>query len=99
RLNGKPDFQLLVYPAGTAPDVIPPDAPPTFIVVANDDEYGCDRTALELFTKLRAAKVPVEAHFLAQGKHAFNMGDRSRFAAVKGWPERMEDWLADSGVL
>jgi hypothetical protein len=54
---------------------------------------------MELLRKFRAAKVPVEAHLLAQGKHAFNMGDRSSFAAVKNWPQRMADWLSDRGFL
>jgi acetyl esterase/lipase len=99
RLNGRPNFQMLVYPGGNVPDVIPPDAPPAFLLVASDDEYGCDKTALELYTKLHAAKVSVEAHFLAQGKHAFNMGDRSTLTSVKTWPQRMADWLADSGYL
>jgi hypothetical protein len=43
--------------------------------------------------------VPVEARFLARGKHASNMGDRSSFVSVRGWPERMADWLKDSGYL
>jgi acetyl esterase/lipase len=99
RLNGRPDFQMLVYPAGRAPDVIPPNAPPAFLITANDDEYGCDKTTLDLFTKLRASHVRVEAHFLAEGKHAFNMGDRSTLASVRAWPQRLADWLADSGYL
>ena len=81
------------------PDVIPSDAPPAFIIAANDDEYGCDKTALELFTKLHAAHVRVEGHFLAEGQHAFNMGDRSKLVSVKTWPQRMDDWLRDSGCL
>ncbi len=44
-------------------------------------------------------KVPVEAHLIAQGKHAFNMGDRSSFAAVKNWPQRMAEWMQDRGYL
>jgi len=99
RYNGRPDFQILVYPGGKAPDVVPPGSPPAFLLVAGDDEYGCDRTTLELFTKLRAARVPVEMHFLAQGKHAFNMGDRSTLKSVNTWPQRMADWLQDSGYL
>jgi acetyl esterase/lipase len=99
RLDGKPDFQMLVYPGGKVPDMIPKDAPPAFLLVASDDEYGCDDTTLELYTKLHAAGVPVEAHFLAQGKHAFNMGDRSSLISVKTWPERMAAWLRDSGYL
>jgi acetyl esterase/lipase len=99
RLPGRPNFQMLVYPGGKLPEAIPHDAPPTFLLVANDDDYGCDKTTLELFEKLRAAGVRVEAHFLAQGKHAFNMGDRSALVSVKTWPQRMADWLADSGYL
>jgi acetyl esterase/lipase len=99
RLGGRPNFQMLVYPGGKLPEVIPHDAPPTFLLVANDDDYGCDKTTLELFEKLRAAGVRVEAHFLAQGKHAFNMGDRSTLVSVKTWPQRMADWLADGGYL
>jgi acetyl esterase/lipase len=99
RLNGKPDFQMLVYPGGKAPDTIPPDAPPAFLLVANDDDYGCDKVTLELYQKMRAAGVPVEAIFLAKGRHAFNMGDRSKLVTVNTWPQRMADWLSDSGFL
>ena len=99
RCNGRPDFQMMVYPGGKPPRKIPANAPPAFLVCANDDEYGCDKVALELLEKFRDAKVSVEAHFIAQGKHAFNMGDRSPFAAIKGWPQRMADWLNDRGLL
>ncbi|MBK8474869.1 MAG: alpha/beta hydrolase [Opitutaceae bacterium] len=99
RLNGRPDFQMLVYPGGKAPATISTDAPPAFLICANDDEYGCDNVTMELLQKFRAAKVPVEAHLLARGKHAFNMGDRSTQLAVKHWPQRMAEWLEDSGYL
>ncbi len=99
RLDGKPNFQMLIYPGGKVPEVIPPDAPPAFLLVASDDEHGCADTTLALYTKLHAAGVRVEAHFLAQGKHAFNMGDRSSLLSVNTWPRRMADWLSDSGYL
>ncbi|HTV18896.1 MAG TPA: alpha/beta hydrolase [Polyangiaceae bacterium] len=99
RLDGKPSFQMLIYPGGKVPDVVPKDAPPAFLLVASDDESNCDDTTLELYTKLHAAGVPVEAHFLARGKHAFNMGDRSNLISVRTWPERMAAWLRDSGYL
>jgi hypothetical protein len=54
---------------------------------------------MDLLAKFRAVNVPVEAHLLARGKHAFNMGDRSSLASVQGWPQRMADWLGDSGYL
>jgi acetyl esterase/lipase len=99
RLNGRPNFQMLVYPGGPAPEKLPPDSPPAFLIAANDDEYGCDKVTLDLYRKLRAAGVRVEAIFLAQGKHAFNMGDRSSLVTVKTWPQRMADWMKDSGYL
>ncbi len=99
RANGRPDFQLMVYPGGRPPETIGADAPPAFLVCANDDEYACEKVTLELLRKFLAAQVPVEAHFLARGKHAFNMGDRSPYLAVKHWPQRMAEWLEDSGYL
>ncbi|MGD0831068.1 MAG: alpha/beta hydrolase [Terracidiphilus sp.] len=99
RINGRPDFQMLVYPGGEVPEKIPATAPPAFLIVANDDDWGCDKIALGIFEKLRAVNVPVEAIFLAKGRHAFNMGDRSNLVTVKTWPQRMADWLVDSGFL
>jgi len=99
RLNGKPDFQILIYPGPLGvPDVVPPDAPPAFLLVANDDNPQAD-VVLSLLQKYRKAGRPVEAHFFARGSHAFNMGDRSKFASIKSWPQRMADWLADSNIL
>jgi acetyl esterase/lipase len=99
RQNGRPDFQMLVYPGGRTPAAIPADAPPAFLICANDDEYACDNVTMDLLQKFRAAKVPVQAILLARGKHAFNMGDRSPYSSVKNWPQRMAEWMEDSGFL
>jgi len=99
RINGRPDFQMMVYPGGKVPDKIASDAPPAFLICANDDEYGCDKVTMELLQKFRAAKVPVEAIFFARGKHAFNMGNRSSQESIRNWPQRMAEWLGDSGFL
>ena len=99
RVNGRPNFQMMVYPGGNPPKKIPSDAPPAFLLCANDDEYGCDKVTIDLLEKFREAKVPVEAVLFARGKHAFNMGDRSSFVAVRNWPQRMADWMSDSGFL
>jgi acetyl esterase/lipase len=99
RVNGRPDFQMLVYPGGNPPNKIQSDAPPAFLICANDDEYGCDEVSMSLLQQFRKAGVPVEAIFFARGKHAFNMGDRSAYSAVRNWPDRMAEWLNDSGFL
>ena len=99
RLSSRPDFQVLIYPGPLGiPDVIPANAPPAFLLVANDDR-GASRVVASLFQKYRAAGLPVEAHILARGGHGFNMGNRSKLESVKKWPDRLADWLADSGIL
>lgn len=99
RLNGRPDFQMLVYPGGGVPNEVPKGSPQAFLIVANDDDWGCDKVTLQFYEKLRTANVPVEAIFLAQGRHAFNMGSRSNLITVKTWPQRMADWMGDRGLL
>jgi acetyl esterase/lipase len=99
RLNGKPNFQMLVYPGPLGvPDKISSDAPPAFLIAADDDEC-CSPPVIKLLEKYREAKVPVEAHILAHGNHGFNMGYRSELQSVKSWPQRMADWLADNNIL
>ena len=96
--SAKPNFQLMVYPGPLGiPDVIPPDAPPAFLIVANDD--GAARSIATLFQKYREANLPVEAHIFARGGHAFNMGHRSELVSLKNWPQRMADWMTDNYIL
>lgn len=63
--------------------------------MANDDNL--EGVTASLLQKYHDAKVSVEAHVLARGGHGFNMGDRSKLASVKGWPQRLADWMGDSG--
>jgi acetyl esterase/lipase len=99
RLSGRPDFLIEIYPGpqGT-PDVVPKDAPPALLLVANDDR-GASRVIAGLFQKYRYAGVPVEAHVIARGGHAFNMGNRSKLETLKKWPQRLADWLGDIGLF
>ncbi|WP_199200213.1 alpha/beta hydrolase [Adhaeribacter arboris] len=99
RLNSKPNFLVLIYPGpGYIPATIPTDAPPAFLLAANNDPC-CGGSTVELLQKYRAAKVPVEAHILAQGSHGFNMGQRSKLNSVATWPQRLADWLSDNNFL
>lgn len=95
RLNGKPNFQMLIYPGPLGiPTVVPPDAPLLFMVVGNDDEC-CSGPVVQLIQKYREAKLPVEAHIYTQGYHGFGMGNWLKQSSTKGWPQRMNDWLVD----
>jgi acetyl esterase/lipase len=99
RENGKPNFQMLVYPGpGFIPESVPSNAPPAFLLAANDDPC-CSGPVVNLLTKYRKANVPIEVHLYAKGSHAFNMGNRSQLNSIKTWPQRMGDWLSDNGYL
>ncbi len=99
RLNGKPNFQILIYPGPLGiPEAVPPDAPPAFLLAAIDDPC-CAEPTLDLLQKYHAAKLRAEAHIYAQGAHAFNMGNRSQLKTINTWPQRLADWLIDSGIV
>jgi len=96
RLSYHPDFQIMIYPGPLGiPETIPANAPPAFMLVANDDR-GASGVIASLFQKYRAARRPVELHVFSKGGHAFNMGNRSKLATLKGWPQRLADWLGDN---
>jgi acetyl esterase/lipase len=95
----KPDFLILVYPGPLAvPPAIDSNAPPLFMIAANDDEC-CSEPIVKLLQMYRKANVRTEVHLYAQGKHAFNMGKRSKLQTLNTWPQRLTDWLADNGFL
>lgn len=97
RLNGKPNFQVLVYPGPLGiPDAVTADAPPAFLLAANNDDC-CSEPIMKMATAYRKAKASVELHLYSVDKHAFNMGYRSPFVSIKGWPQRLADWLQDNG--
>jgi acetyl esterase/lipase len=99
RENAKPKFVIQIYPGPLfIPDVIPANAPPAFLLAADDDPC-CSLTVVQLLQKYRDAKVPVEAHIFAHGQHGFNMGSRSKLKSINSWPQRLADWLSDNGIL
>jgi acetyl esterase/lipase len=99
RVSARPDFEILIYPGPAGiPDVIPADAPPLFLLGAADDEYVSD-VLFDLPRRYHAAHASIEVHVYAQGKHAFNMGQRSEYVSIRHWPQRLADWLQDRGYL
>ncbi|HEY5405889.1 MAG TPA: dienelactone hydrolase family protein [Ginsengibacter sp.] len=80
------------------PDSISANAPPLFIVAANND-MCCSAPVIQLLQMYRKAKIITEVHLYAQAGHGFNMGKRSKLQSINTWPQRMCDWLNDSGYL
>jgi len=99
RANGKPNFQILVYPGPLwVPTSIDTNAPPAFMVAAMDDAC-CAKPIIDLAQLYQAAKIPAEIHLYAKGDHAFNMGQRTTLKSLHSWPDRLADWLEDSQII
>jgi acetyl esterase/lipase len=98
RQSSRPNFMIMIYPGPLGiPATVAPDAPPAFLLAANDDAC-CSEPIVKLLQAYREAKLPVEAHIFASGGHGFNMGYRSKLATLKSWPQRLTDWLTERGI-
>ncbi len=96
--DARPDFIAEIYPGGAGiPAELPANAPPAFLLVADDDNHT--EAVLKLFTLYRAAKIPVEVHVFTKGGHGFNQGQRSKLATIHDWPQRLTDWLSDNNIM
>jgi acetyl esterase/lipase len=101
RFSSRPDVAVLGY-AGVKPGAtpVPKDAPPTFLVVNNDDNLA--PASAEFYLALRKAGIPAELLIFNRGGHGFGMTGRTeefRSLPVSNWPERLNDWLRDVGFI
>ena len=98
RVSARPDFQVLVFPGPLAANArAVASAPPAFLVAGSRDEC-CAAPTVALYEQLRKAGVSAELHMYADSGHAFNLDESNRISIVH-WPDRLHDWLADSGFL
>ena len=98
KIIARPDFQILIFPGpGAVEGPIRPDAPPAFLVAGSRDEC-CGAPTVALYERLRKAGISAELHMYADSGHAFNL-DESKRISVLHWPDRLYDWMADSGFL
>ncbi len=93
----RPDFSVLVYP-GFKPGAItvPKNAPPTFLVCADDDPSHVV-TTVNLYLDLQKQGVSAEMHIYASGKHGFGLRAPATMP-VASWTERLWDWMGERRV-
>jgi acetyl esterase/lipase len=71
--------------------------PPTFIYHTTDDDLVPVESSLTFYSALTKAKVPVELHAFAKGKHGSGLGLGD--PALDLWPSLLEVWLRERGLL
>jgi len=70
---------------------VPANAPPTFLLHAEDDKSVVVENSLLLRSALLAAGVPVETHLFPDGGHGFGLR-LARGKSVEGWHELFLSW-------
>ncbi len=92
----RPDFAAPIYGAIFEEVVAPPDAPPLFLLCAQDDEMASHGSLL-MYSAWKTAKRPVEMHIYASGGHGFGM--RKLGQPSDTWIERFVDWMKGLGMF
>lgn len=93
----RPDFAAPIYPAYRTATPVPEDAPPLFIVIADDDNLISPNSSARLYMAWHAAGKPAELHIFRRGGHGFGMKKLNRPADT--WIDLFGAWMESSGFL
>jgi acetyl esterase/lipase len=96
--GSRPNFAAPIYPAVLGDVTVPADAPPLFLVHADNDATlsSVDNT-VRLYTAWKKANIPAEMHIYLKGGHGFGM--RKLDLPTDTWVDRFKDWLGLEGLL
>ena len=97
RASCRPDFLVLAYPAMPKELHVTAETPPAFLVQASNDPTVSPENSIRFYQALLQAKVPAELHIYLKGGHGFGMVHSGLPTA--SWPLRLEDWMAEQGIL
>jgi acetyl esterase/lipase len=91
--NPTPELEAAYSPERT----VPANAPPHFLLHAEDDPTVPIENTLRLRAALKAAKIPVETHLFAHGGHGFGLR-LTTGKPVGAWPDLWRAWAATVGL-
>lgn len=81
-----------------SPDAnVPADAPPCFLLHAEDDDVVPVSNTLAMRDGLKARAIAVDTHLYASGGHGFGIS-RAAGKPVAGWPETWLGWARAKGL-
>lgn len=88
--DSRPDFAAPIYGGEVDGRTIPTDAPPLFLLVAQDDLFE-RRITLKLYSDWHGSGHSAELHVFAKGGHGFGMTKQG--LPVDHWVDLFGDWL------
>jgi len=92
--NPSPDL----ISAYSADKRVGPFAPPTLLILADDDQSVPPENSLLYYQALHRAGVPAELHIYQQGKHGFGLRGTAGLPVAE-WPEVAWRWMAAVGMV
>jgi acetyl esterase/lipase len=75
---------------------VTPETPPTFLVLADDDQTVQPRNSIEFYLALKKYNIPAEMHIFRNGGHGFGMNRKN--LPVDQWPALFVQWLKAMGI-
>lgn len=70
--------------------------PPTFLILADDDNGVPPRNSIEFYLALKKYKIPAEMHIFREGGHGFGMNKKN--LPVDQWPNLFAQWMKALGI-
>lgn len=96
--ESRPDFAAPIYPVVPDDATPPKNAPPLFMVQADDDKtVPTPENSVRLYQAWHKAGISAELHIYSRGGHGFGM--KKRGLPVDTWSARLIDWLRAQHVL
>jgi acetyl esterase/lipase len=93
----RPNFAAPIYGAPFTTVTVPTDAPPLFILCADDDPLVPSGLSARLYGAWKRAGKSAELHIYSRGGHGFGMDKHN--LPVDHWIDLFYDWLGASGFL
>jgi acetyl esterase/lipase len=95
--QSRPDFAAPIYAGYRTATPVPPDAPPLFVALTDDDRLVAPISGARLYEAWHAAGKPVELHIFAGGGHGFGM--KKQNLPSDSWIDLFKTWLGAQGYL
>ncbi len=70
--------------------------PPTFLVLADDDNAVPPRNSIEFYMALKKFNIQAEMHIFRDGGHGFGMNKMNK--PVDQWPNLFAQWMKSQGI-
>jgi acetyl esterase/lipase len=95
----RPNFAAPIYAAVWEDVKAPENAPPLFLALASNDEFGeiMISSSLKLYRAWQQAGFSAELHAFSSGGHGFGM--KVQGLPSDGWIDRFYDWLIAQGFV